>query len=255
MWQLYVIAPFVALLPQRWRRTLPFHDAVPWHFASVVSGLAEFAIAVYALIAWYSYSVTTWVSRLLDNAFRHAGPVEVTDHEVGFGALLIVATHPLTWVLAYFAVEGMVRLCAPFTDTVIGVLPLYLTERLYAKIRNQKDPRPFGAPEFTQNNFSSYVSTLRERALASRLPAVPDELRITTVAMDEFLEIRSSHAKFDWDPPRVVRFGERYYRLEESCRSSVPRPYIYKLRRLSAGVPGRTVIVYQPERDPVIASP
>lgn len=254
MWWRYVIAPFVALLPWRWRKSLSFHDAVPWHFAAIVSGLAEFGIAVFALIGWYSYSVTTWVSRLMDSALRKAGPVEITDHEVGFAALVVVATHPLTWVLVYFTVEGMARLCASFTDTVLGILPLYLVERLYARIRGQKDPRPLGAPDFAKSNVVSYVSTLQEKMLTARLPTLPDELYFSALETEEFLEIRSSRPKLAWDPPRVIRYGEFYYRLEELSRSSAPRPFVYKLRRLSAGVPGRGVIIYKPEQEPVAAS-
>jgi hypothetical protein len=149
--------------------------------------------------------------------------------------------------------EGMVRLCASFTDTVVGVLPLYLLERIYAKIRGQKDPRPLGAPDFTQSNLFSYVSTLQDKMVTERQPELPDELCAYTLDNQEFFEIRSSHPKSDWDPPRTVRYGDRYYRLEESLRGAAPRPFVYKLRRVSKGVPGRTVIVYQPEQEPVIS--
>jgi len=166
----------------------------------------------------------------------------------------VVATHPLTWVLAYFTVEGMARVCAAFTDTVLGTLPLYLLERIYARIRGIKDPRPLGAPNPGQSNFSSYVSSLHDRIFATRIPVLPDELCRSIVDAEEFLEIRSSHQKEDWEAPRTVRFGDRYYRLEECGRRSAPRSFIYKLRRVSAGVPGRTVLVYQPEQEPVVAS-
>jgi len=251
MWWLYLLAPALALLPKRWRRRLPFHDAVPWHFASLASGIAESGLALFALLLWYSYSVTTWVSRLLENAMPKAGPVEITDHEIGFAALLVVATHPLTWLIAYFALEGAVRLCAAFTDTVLGVLPLYVVERLYAKIRGYQDPQPPGTPHFAQSNVSSYVNTLKEKLTTERLPHLPDEVSVSTAGSEEILEIHSSHAKPEWDPPRVVRCDDRYYRLEEAFRGPAPRPFIYRLRRLSAGVPGRTVIVYQlPETSP-----
>ena len=254
MWSLYILGPFLSLLPRRWRKLLPFHDAVPWHFSSIVSGLAEFSLAVLGLVFWYSYSITTWVSRLMDNALRKAGPVEITDHEVGFAALLVVATHPLTWVLAYFTVEGMARVCASFTDTVLGTLPLYLLERIYAKIRGIKDSQPLGASDSGQSNFSSYVSALQDKILTARTPVLPDELCRSIVNAEEFLEIRSSHPKEDWEPPRTVRFGDRYYRLEECSRHSAPRSFVYKLRRVSAGVPGRTVLVYQPDQEPVVAN-
>lgn len=248
-----LLGPLVALLPRRWRRALSFHDAIHWHSATILSGMMESLIALGALLYWYSYSVTTWVSRMLDTALSKSAPTGVTDHEVGFVALVIVATHPLTWVLCFFGVEGMVRLCAAFTDTVLGVLPLFVLERIYSKISGYKEPLPPGTPKFEQSHVSSYVGSIREKIMIARLAELPDELYRTTVDSEELLEIRASRAKADWDPPRVVRYEDRYYRLEACARGSAPRPFIYKLRRLAAGVPGRTVLTYAPSEIPVIA--
>jgi hypothetical protein len=63
---------------------------------------------------------------------------------------------------------------------------------------------------------------------------------------EEILEIRASRKKADWDPPRVVRIEDTYYRLEDCGKCPGPRPFRYTLRRLSAGVMGRKVLVYQP---------
>jgi hypothetical protein len=252
MW-LYVLGPLVAFLPRRWRRALPFHDAVPWHSAVILSGMAEFLFAVVALLSWYSYSVTTWFSLLLDNAHRQRAPTGLTVHDVGFAALVIVVAHPLTWVIAFFALEGVVRLSAAFTDTVVGVFPLYLADKIYVKVRAIEDRQPPGTPEFEKSHFSSYVETVREKIASSRQAEVPDELRVTTTDSEELLEIRSCRRKRDWDPPRVVRYEDRYYSLEESARGSAPRPFVYKLRRLPKGVPGRRVLIYAPAAIPVVA--
>lgn len=63
----------------------------------------------------------------------------------------------------------------------------------------------------------------------------------------EILEIHASRMKQDWTPPRIVRYDDAYYRLERFSRGVGSRPFVYHLRRLSAGVPGRTVLLYQPE--------
>jgi hypothetical protein len=252
MW-LYVLGPLVAFLPRRWRRALPFHDALHWHSAVILSGLAEFAAATYALVFWYSYCVTTWVSRMLDAALSKTAPTGITDHEVGFAALIIVVAHPLTWLIAFFILEGVVRLCAAFTDTVLGVFPLYVLDKVYVKLRGIAEPLPLGTPKFQRSHLSSYVESVREKIESTARTAVPDEHFVATRDSEEFLEIRSSHRKPDWDPPRTVRYEDRYYRLEESARGAAPRPFVYKLRRLPAGVPGRTVLIYQPEGIPVVA--
>src|ERR1700721_1552351 len=66
MW-IFLLGPFLSLLPERWRKALPFCQSVHWRSAAVLSGLAESVIALGGLMYWYSYSVTTWVSRGLDN--------------------------------------------------------------------------------------------------------------------------------------------------------------------------------------------
>lgn len=252
MW-IYLVGPFLALLPQRWRKALPCHNAVPWHVAAILSGFGEGLVALGALLYWYSYSVTTWVSKALDNVLDKGNP-GITDHEIGFAALVIFATHPLTWAICCVGIEGAVRLCAPFTDTVLGTFPLYLAEKIYSKIRGQEEPVPPGMPRFERSHVSSYVGAMREKVTTTRIAHVPDELCIMRDAAEELLEIRSCRAKQDWDPPRVVRYQDRYYRLEESIRGRAPRLYVYKLRRLAAGVPSRTLLIYAPEEEPVIAT-
>jgi hypothetical protein len=95
---------------------------------------------------------------------------------------------------------------------------------------------------------------MRDKVVTARLSQVADEHCVIKSEAEEFLEIRACRAKLDWTPPRVVRYQDRYYRLEEFVRKSGARPFIYKLRRLAAGVPGRTVLLYSPEEEPVIAS-
>ena len=253
MW-IYFVGPFVALLPRRWRQALPFYEAVRWRSAGIVSGMGEGLFALVALLYWYSYSVTTWVSKGLDQALAGKAPPGITEHEIGFAGLVIFATHPLTWAICCVAIEGAVRLCAPFTDTVLGVFPLYVLEKVYFKLSGQVEPVPPGTPEFDQGHVSSYVGAVRERVKTARRSQVPDELCTTQHDSEEFLEIRSCRAKQDWGPPRVVRFEDRYYRLEETARGQDQRPYVYKLRRLPAGVPGRTVLIYSPDEAPLIAN-
>jgi hypothetical protein len=252
MW-IYLLGPFLSLLPQRWRKALPFYQAVHWRSAAIVSGLAESVVAHALLMYWYSYSVVTWVSRGLDTALSKSAPTGITDHDIGFAALVIWATHPLTWLIAFVGIEGMARMCAAFTDSVLGVFPLYLVEKIYSKIFRSGAPEPAGAVKFSQSHLSSYVGTVKERVLSARLSKVPDELRVAKEAAEEILEIRAWRGKPDWTPPRVVRYEDRYYRLEDCARISGPRPFVYKLRRLAAGVPGRTVLIYSPEEAPILA--
>jgi hypothetical protein len=103
----------------------------------------------------------------------------------------------------------------------------------------------------TGGNVSSYAGAIRERIRTARLPEVPDELYFTKNESGEILEICASRRKQDWTPPRVVRYLDTYYRLESDSSTAGARPFRYRLRRLAAGVPGRTVLIYAPV-DPVV---
>ncbi|HXJ05490.1 MAG TPA: hypothetical protein VNH65_10350 [Candidatus Acidoferrum sp.] len=253
MWS-YLLGPFLSLLPARWRRALPFSQSVNWRAAAILSGLAESVVALVALMYWYWYSMSTSLSHLADLALAGKTATGTTDHHLAFAALLIWSTHPLTWGIAFFGIEGMVRLCGAFTDTVLGIFPFFLVEKIYSKILRSAELEAPYAEKFSQSHVTSYVGALRDKVVTARLSQVPDELCVARNDSEEFLEIRSSRAKPDWNPPRVVRYGDRYYRLEESSRGSGSRSFVYKLRRLAAGVPGRTVLVYSPVEEPVKAN-
>jgi hypothetical protein len=245
----FLLGPLLALLPRRWRRSLP----ADWRIPSILSGLGEFLLAVVAMLYWYSYSVTTWVSRGLDAALAGKAGPSVNEQEIGLMAIFLFATHPLTWLIAYFAVEGSVRLAAAaFAESHLGILPLFVLDKVFLKITGQSGPSAAEAGGSAEGNFSSYVGALREKVRVSRAAGVADELCVFQEGPEEFLEIRAGRRKPDWTPPRTVKYQDTFYRLEDCFTGSGPRPYRYRLRRLSAGVMSRTVLVYSPEQEPVV---
>ena len=247
----YLLGPFLALFPRRWRKLLPAGSAVEWRRATVLSGFGEAVIALIALMYWYSYYMAVMVDHGLDAALTGKLPTGVTDHGIGFAALVIWATHPLTWLIAYAGVEGSVRfLGAAFTETNLGILPLFLLDKIIGKFSGRREPSLAKAAGYSQSNFSSFVGAIREKAMVKRLP---DELCFSGSVPDELLEIRACRRKADWNPPRTVRFQDSYYRLEALSGGSAPRPFRYILRKLPAGVMGRTVLVYSPDDAPVLA--
>ncbi len=247
----YTVGPFLAFLPKRWRESLPFQASMEWGPAGLLSGILESFLALIALVYWYSYSVTHWAAQAVFSAIQRGA--EIDPKAMGFAGMAVMFLHPLTWIIAYFGMEGIVRLLAAFTDTTLGVLPLYLADRAYLQFVRGGNPLAMGADRFSQSHLASGIRAVREKALAASLPLLPDELRITKNGQEELLEIRACRPKVDWAPPRVVRHEDRYYRLESSSTGTAPRPFVYTLRRLPAGVPGRTVLVYSPEQAPVLA--
>jgi hypothetical protein len=249
-----LLGPFLALLPKRWRKGLPAGSSVHWRTATTLSGFGEAVVGLVAMMYWYSYSMTNWVDRGLDAALSGKMAPGVTDQEIGSMALVIFATHPLTWLIAYAGVEGSVRLVgAAFTETYLGIFPLFVVDKVIGMLTGRSNEDSAKAAGYTQGNVSSYVGTIREKIMAAGLKQVPDELCFSGSGLDELLEIRACRRKADWTPPRVVRHQEAFYRLEACSEGKPPRPYHYRLRRLEAGVMGRTVLVYSPEEPLVVA--
>ena len=235
----YLVGPFLALLPKSVRKLLPFSDSINWGRATFVSGFAEFAIALAAFINWYFVSMSTWVNRGVEAAATGKAGPGVTDHAISAMALLMWSNHPLTWILGYFTAEGVVRFCgAAFSGNLLGTLPLFLVDK-FVRLFFESPNKAREVPD------SSFIDALGDKVLGATQPAYVDEMVSATDGNDEILEIRASRKKPDWDPPRVVRMQERYYRLEACSKGSPPRPFRYRLRRLSAGVPGRNVLLYE----------
>ena len=251
----YFLGPFFSILPKEWRKLLPFHDDVQWGPATAMSGLAEAVAALLGLSHWYSVAMTAWIAHGVDSALAGKVGPGVTPQEIGSVALVVWASHQLTWLLAYFGAEGMARLCAAaFAESTPGTLPLFLLDKIFFGAFRRRAPNVMNAKDGSSSNVASMASAIRERLLVAKTPLAPDELCISNNASEEILEIRSCRRKDGWTPPRVVRYQESYYRLEAESSGAAPRPFRYTLRRLPAGVPGRSVLTYAPE-DAVVLTP
>ena len=240
--QTYLLGPVVALLPRRWRKTLPGAGRVQWERSATISGILEIAAALVALGYWYMYALTPVVSRGMELAVNGKLGPAVTEQQIGGAALILFLSHPLTWILAFFFLEGAVRMCgAAFAENVLGTMPLYLLERASFLAKNGRWMR---SGDVAQQNVNILMKSMRERLLEAKLEEVTDELHYTRNGEEEMLELRASRRKEEWAPPKIVRVDELYYRLEEVSVEKGARPFRYRLRRLDAGVPGRNVILY-----------
>jgi hypothetical protein len=170
----------------------------------------------------------------------------VRPQDIGGAALMVWWMHPVTWVLVYVGLEGALRLCAgAFGGHSCSIFPLFLADKIvFGPFRRRKDGSGAGG------NVSSFAGAISERVRTAGLSEVPDELCFTKDKSGEILEIRACRRKQDWTPPRTVRYLDGYYRLEADSSAGGARPFLYRLRRLAAGVPGRTVLYYAPA-DPV----
>ena len=245
MWN-FILGPIFALLPKPWRSQLPFLKSVSWKQATMVSGITESLAAIVGLGYWYMYEMSKWVDRTVSAAIDGKLAVNVSVQEVGAMALTVWMQHPLTWALGYFMVEGMVRLGAAMSEQSPGILPLALVDGIFIRPFRRRNPANPMEARSAAGNARSFAAAVCEGVMGAGGGAAQDELFFGTDGGAEFLEIRAPRRKVDWDPPRVVRFEDSYYRLEGAATKSGSRPFCYTLRRLSAGVPGRNVLLYSP---------
>jgi hypothetical protein len=245
MWT-YLLGPILAIFPLHWRMSLPFANRIKWDHATSVSGFVEGIFAVAGLMSWYMHAMSLWVGNGAGMALSGKMGTEVRIQDIGGAALIIWWMHPLTWLLAYIGIEGATRLCSgAFGKYSCGILPLFLADKIIVgpfRLRNLAASSESG----TGGNVSSYVGAISERVRSAGRREVSDELHFIKNESGEFMEIHACRRKQDWTPPRVVRYQDGYYRLEADSNAGGERPFRYRLRRLPAGVPGRTVLLYAP---------
>lgn len=245
MWRL-ALGIVLSLLPRRWLTTLRCNQAIPWVPATVLSGFLESLLAFFALVDWYSHSVTTWAANAMDSALRNGPERAVPGQAIGFSVLALWLIHPLTWLIGFFVIEGLVRLlAAAFTEQIFGTLPLAFADWCYGKATGRPAEGDALHMPSGREQLQSIVSIVKGKIIAARFQEVADQLVELSEGGEAFLEIHSSRAKAEWIPPKTVRIGDVYFRLEQLAQGNVPRPFIFRLRRLAAGAPGRTVIVYE----------
>jgi hypothetical protein len=194
---------------------------------------------------WYFFAMVNWIGNGMDAAASGKLGAGITEVNIASAAYTVWITHPTTWFISYFVFEGTVRFCAAaFTGGVFGTLPLAIVDKvLFAPFRYRpSESRPDAAR--ASDRPQSILDMICEWRFFSKNVEVADEIFYDRIAGEDFLEIQACRKKKGWTAPRVVRIQEDYYRLENCFRGSDPRPFCYKLRRLEAGVPGRTVLLY-----------
>jgi hypothetical protein len=195
MWRL-ALGIILSLLPRHWRAALRLGDGFPWVWATVLSGFLESLLAFFALVNWYSHSVPTWAANALDSALRNGPERVVPAQAIGFSALVLWLIHPLTWLIGFFVIEGLVRLlAAAFTEQIFGTLPLAFADWCYGKATGRPAEGDALRIPSGREQLQSFVSIVKEKIIAARFQEVADELVELSEGGEAFLEIYSSRAK------------------------------------------------------------
>jgi len=248
MWRI-LPGTVLSLLPRRWRASPQLEQAFPWVLSVILCGALETLLAFVGEVYWYSYSVATWTSEALDSALRNGPQAAYDPHALGLAAFVVWFLHPYTVLIGTFFFEGMLRITAAVaTEQVFGIWPLAIVDWVYGKATHRPpDAEGRHIPPFWQV-MREIVAAVKQRIKIARLPEVADELFESHDDPEHVLEIHSSRPRPDWIPPRVVRIANEYYSLESTCERQPPRPFVFRLRRLATGVPGRSVLVYESPR-------
>jgi hypothetical protein len=133
-----------------------------------------------------------------------------------------VALNVVTWAIAWFWLEGIVRAVgAAVTGETVGTLPLWLIDQFYRFFHRRSEHR-------------------RRPALAQ------DEVAWCKDGQAEVLRVMSCRPKPTWKNRPTVRIKEEFFQVDKSIPGSGPRPYVYHLRRLQPGEIIRGLENYDP---------
>jgi hypothetical protein len=277
-----VPAPIAVLLPARWRVSTVHEAPTSWRVASFICGLAQCCTGLAALVWWYSYSVANWASTVVSHATATQPALSnMKPHETGVLALMIVVTNPITWIILAWCIEGLVRiLAAAITEEVFATLPLAIIAGAISLFRpvRAENPGLRGAASGTTGDASlddspahSFANFLHRSLIEHTHAHVHDHITRLADTDADLLRIRSSHTKPDWEPGRIVLIDGDFYRIDNfserrgaaahtaimdndglphtHTHTAAPdthaRPFVYRLRHLSAGIVTRHTLHYE----------
>ena len=128
-------------------------SSIHWPIAATLSGMIESFFSLLGFVYWYSYSVTHWAKDAVSSAIN-AG-AGIPPNTEGFAAFALMFLHPITWLISWCAVEGMVRLLgAAFTGHALGILPLVFLDKIWARFTSRV---PAGCPADMESGWSSFL--------------------------------------------------------------------------------------------------
>jgi hypothetical protein len=205
----FLLGIIFVLLPDHWRADLPHAGSINWREAAVASGAVQIIISLYLYTVWFIHSAGSWAHAPVTATAKAQPEMSVGSATIGSLVFTLIFLHPLTWILLYFAYEGIVRIQnARARASTRGTLPLRLIDRTirYAKSGTWSD-----SPKL-----------------------VCDE--VSRTSGPHGLRIASCRAKAHWKYPLSIRHQEEFFQVmgEERGPSFSARPYIYLLRSLPA---------------------
>ena len=220
----FLMGLVVSYLPARYRRKLGFLDIGDMRTPALISGILQFLVCLGLIILRYPAFVKgTMAAQNMEKAQLGAMEKGGESAVMGFGLVLLGAylVHPITLVLDYFCLEGVVRaLAALVTGEVVPTLPLVGVA--WAQGRTQE--------------------AAGEKALG---PRIVDLVQPGDGSLYDLL-IASCRPKEGWDHLMTISYQEKLYEVTRREEGGPPRRFLYHLRRKPEGKVVRGLYYYDP---------
>ena len=213
-------AVVLSFLPKRFRNAFtPFE--VP-SSGSIVSGFLELAVAFGLLIHSYDTFMNERLAAtsllLMERAAEKGGESAVAS--IGGFALIDFLFRITTIVLAFFVLEGLVRVIAAVAGReTVPTLPLKIVEYFQGQLSAQHKELSMGA-------------------------RICDEVILDPTG--QALRIASCRPK-QWTKLTTVSHEGQFYELVTEIKAGAPRPFVYQLRKKPATAVIRGICVYDPD--------
>jgi hypothetical protein len=216
----------LALLPRRYRRWIEERGGGHLTAAAVASGLLQFLGCLVAFILRFflfrQQRMEQWMTETLGKGGLDLAASTAGQYAMGFTTTFEYLLQPLTVVLIYFTLEGVVRMLAGMiTGEVVGTLPL----QAVAWLHGQAEAR------WAEWKLGPRIVDLVQTGDGSRY----------------HLRILSCRPKQTWDRMMTIVYDGVFYELAGEERGPFPRQFIYLLRRIPEGKVIRGHHYYRPD--------
>lgn len=216
----YALGPLYALLPRQFRERLHRGSPALLGRLTLISGILEFLVAMAVMRVWYLRFLGMLAANYTQYIYSTQDVRPYAEDAVRQPGLTAFLFTPLTWIIFFFAAEGLFRiLVATASDEGCAAFPFFVLGWLFAG------------------------PTRRPSAL--QLPNISDEVTNGDARCD--LKISSCGPKPDRKYPYTIRYRGTFFQVISARRQLTgSRPYVYRLRRLPPGETARGLRDYDP---------
>ncbi len=220
------LGALLSLLPRRYRERFAAAAGDDLRWGAIIGGILQVFVCLVLFIlrylSFFQYRVGDIGERTIARGAESVLAAPAAQFGMGFTTTVEYLAQPLTLVLIYFTVEGVVRVTAALvTEEVVGTLPVHIIA--------------WGQER--------WEAARAERALGPRVADIVEPM----YSPDYDLRIFSCRRKRGWDRLMTVSYDAQFYEVLDEQPGKPPHHFIYRLRKSRPGRVIRTVHQYDPQ--------